>query len=77
MRSFRKLAALRLTEGIRIHSGRRALRCFQNELHHLFQFVPEVVLAALRDNWWILWQAPDSGGEGEDVPRAACHRKID
>ena len=34
MRSFWKLAAFRLTESIRILSGRRALRCFQNELHH-------------------------------------------
>ena len=34
MRSFWKVAAFRLTESIRIQSGRRALRCFQNELHH-------------------------------------------
>ena len=34
MRSFWKVAAFRLTESIRILSGRRALRCFQNELHH-------------------------------------------
>ena len=34
MRSFWKVAAFRLTESIRIQSGRRALRCFQNKLHH-------------------------------------------
>ena len=34
MRSFWKVAAFRLTGSIRIQSGRRALRCFQNELHH-------------------------------------------
>ena len=34
MRSFWKVAAFRLTESIRILSVRRALRCFQNELHH-------------------------------------------
>ena len=34
MRSFWKVAAFRLTESIRIQSDRRALRCFQNELHH-------------------------------------------
>ena len=34
MRSFWNVAAFRLTESIRIQSGRRALRCFQNELHH-------------------------------------------
>ena len=34
MRSFWKVAAFRLTGNIRIQSGRRALRCFQNELHH-------------------------------------------
>ena len=34
MRSFWKVAAFRLTDSIRIQSGRRALRCFQNELHH-------------------------------------------
>ena len=34
MRSFWKVAAFRLTESIQIQSGRRALRCFQNELHH-------------------------------------------
>ena len=34
MRSFWKVAASRLTDSIRIQSGRRALRCFQNELHH-------------------------------------------
>ena len=34
MRSFWKVAAFRLTESIRIQSGRRALRCFQKELHH-------------------------------------------
>ena len=34
MRSFWKVAAFRLTDSIRILSGRRALRCFQNELHH-------------------------------------------
>ena len=34
MRSFWKVAALRLTESIRILSARRALRCFQKELHH-------------------------------------------
>ena len=34
MRSFWKIAAFRLTGSIRIQSGRRALRCFQNELHH-------------------------------------------
>ena len=34
MRSFWKVAAFRLTESIRMQSGRRALRCFQNELHH-------------------------------------------
>ena len=34
MRSFWKVAAFRLTDSIRIQSGRRALRCFQNVLHH-------------------------------------------
>ena len=34
MRSFWKVAAFRLTGSVRIQSGRRALRCFQNELHH-------------------------------------------
>jgi hypothetical protein len=34
MRSFRKVAAFRLTGSIWIQSGRRALRCFMNELHH-------------------------------------------
>ena len=34
MRSFWKVAAFRLPESIQIQSGRRALRCFQNELHH-------------------------------------------
>ena len=34
MRCFWKVAAFRLTDSIRILSGRRALRCFQNELHH-------------------------------------------
>ena len=34
MRSFWKVAAFRLTKSIRILSVRRALRCFQNELHH-------------------------------------------
>ena len=34
MRSFWKVAAFRLTESIRILSARRALRCFQYELHH-------------------------------------------
>ena len=34
MRSFWKVAAFRLTESIPIQYGRRALRCFQNELHH-------------------------------------------
>ena len=34
MRSFWKVAAFRLTDSIRIQSVRRALRCFQNELHH-------------------------------------------
>ena len=34
MRSFWKVAAFRLTDSIRILSARRALRCFQNELHH-------------------------------------------
>ena len=34
MRSFWKVTAFRLTESIRIQSGRRALRCFQNELNH-------------------------------------------
>ena len=34
MRSFWKVAAFRLTGSIQIQSGRRALRCFQNELHH-------------------------------------------
>ena len=34
MRSFWKVATFRLTDSIRIQSGRRALRCFQNELHH-------------------------------------------
>ena len=34
MRSFWKVAAFRLPDSIRIQSGRRALRCFQNELHH-------------------------------------------
>ena len=44
MRSFWKVAAFRLTESIRIQSGRRALRCFQNELHHSYHFKSEVVL---------------------------------
>ena len=44
MRSFWKLAALRLTESTRILSGRRALRCFHNELHHFYHFRSEVVL---------------------------------
>ena len=35
MRSFWKVAAFRLTGSIWILSGRRALRCFQNELHHV------------------------------------------
>ena len=43
MRSFRKVAALRLTESIRIQSARRALRCFQNELHHFYHSKSEVV----------------------------------
>jgi len=34
MRSFWKVAAFRLTGSIWIQSGRRALRCFQIELHH-------------------------------------------
>ena len=34
LRSFWKVAAFRLTDSIRILSARRALRCFQNELHH-------------------------------------------
>jgi hypothetical protein len=34
MRSFCKVAAFRLTGSISIQSGRRALRCFQIELHH-------------------------------------------
>ena len=34
MRSFWKVAAFRLTESIQIQSARRALRCFQNVLHH-------------------------------------------
>ena len=34
MRSFWKVAALRMTESIQIQSARRVLRCFQNELHH-------------------------------------------
>ena len=34
MRTFWKVAAFRLTESIRIQSGRRALRCFQNVQHH-------------------------------------------
>ena len=44
MRSFRKLAALRLTESIPIQPVRRALRCFQNELHHSYHFKSEVAL---------------------------------
>ena len=44
MRSFWKVAALRLTESIQIQSARRALRCFQNELHHFYHFKSEVVL---------------------------------
>ena len=46
MRSFWKLAALRLTDSIRIQSGRRALRCFRNDLHHFYQFKSEVVLTS-------------------------------
>ena len=34
MRSFWKVAAFRLPGSIQILPGRRALRCFQNELHH-------------------------------------------
>ena len=41
MRSFWKVAAFRLTESIRIQSGRRALRCFQNELHHFIILNPK------------------------------------
>ena len=43
MSSFWKVVALRVTESIRIQSGRRALRCFQKELQHYFHFKPEVV----------------------------------
>ena len=35
MRSLWKVAALRLSGSIWIQSDRRALRCFQIELHHL------------------------------------------
>ena len=38
-----QIAAFRLTESIRIQSARRALPCFQNELHHFYHFEPEVV----------------------------------
>ena len=51
MLSFWKVAALRLTECIRIQSGRRALRCFQNELHHFYHFKSEVVLLSLRSGF--------------------------
>ena len=49
MRSFWKVAAFRQTESIRrILSARRALRCFQNELHHFYHFESEVVLRTTR-----------------------------
>ena len=51
MRSFWKVAAFRLTESIRIQFGRRALRCFQNELHHFYQFKSEVVLSSITTPW--------------------------
>ena len=50
IRSFWKVAALRLTESIRIQSARRALRCFQNELHHYYHFKSEVVLDSFRES---------------------------
>ena len=65
MRSFWKVAALRLTESIQIQSARRALRCFQNELHHYYHFKSEVVLKS--PNLWI--HAPTTslnGSPGEN-----------
>ena len=54
MRFFWKVAAFRLTDSIRIQSGRRALRCFQNELHHF-------IILNLK------WYYPDETNTSDDV----------
>ena len=61
MRSFWKVAAFRLTDSIRILSGRRALRCFQNELHHFI---------ILNLKWYYISRS--DGFQGQSSLRNAC-----